>query len=752
MLVLCVVVIRLAPTGDKLSDKGRKWILALRLLALILLGITMLRPTLVYTETVKLPASLYLLVDQSESMSVKDEVGGKSRFDLAKQTLLDSEKVLQKFQKRFDVHPFRFDSTLHQLEMSRGAVSLPANPEGKETAIGFVLDEIYQRAAGKRLLATILLTDGTQRARSPRDMTPRDAAVKFRDSNFPIYTIPFGKPGVADNLDVAVKDLLAADHIFVKNELVVSGQIRINGYLNQQIPVRLMFETSPGKMEEVAKRNVSATEEGQLIPYRFSYIPLTTGLKKMSVEIPTLPKEVVKTNNEISSFVRVLDGGLNVLYLEGSRRREQWALRKSIDSSVNINLAYERLPVEEVVAKSKTTPDQSADSMLRRETSSRSSLLNQDYSGVKFTEFTVYMIGDLDSAALKEEELQAIADAVRNGAGLIMLGGNQSFGSGGYGQTPLGQVLPVEMRSAERHNLGDVNSPDLHWNMPMIIRPTDIAKNNPMLLLGNTPAESMKLWLSLSSLAGANRLRPKGSATVLLEGPDKQPVLLSQTFGNGRVLAFAGDTTWNWWFDNETEHKRFWRQIILWLAKMDESLQGDCWIELERPRYAVGETVKFKVLLRSEKGVEVRSPKVSATVRFPDMHEEQITMVDENGVATGSIRNTTKTGDYTIRATASSGTEMREATARFLMFDQDLELDNPVMDSTLLGSIATMTGGTSIPPESLSALLEELDKKSELLTERRETKLTLYDSWPMLITLVLVMCLEWFLRKLFGLV
>lgn len=133
-------------------------------------------------------------------------------------------------------------------------------------------------------------------------------------------------------------------------------------------------------------------------------------------------------------------------------------------------------------------------------------------------------------------------------------------------------------------------------------------------------------------------------------------------------------------------------------------------------------------------------------------------IVDENGVASGSFRNTNVPGDYTIHATASgslgSGAEnqLRETSSRFLVFDQNLELDNPVADPTLLGSLASMTGGSLVPPETLPKLLEDLAEKSELLTEKRETKRSLYDTWPMMILFFTVLCGEWFLRKRSGLV
>jgi hypothetical protein len=188
---------------------------------------------------------------------------------------------------------------------------------------------------------------------------------------------------------------------------------------------------------------------------------------------------------------------------------------------------------------------------------------------------------------------------------------------------------------------------------------------------------------------------------------------------------------------------------------MDESMLGDCWIELDKLRYSVGESVQFKVHLRDDQGKDVRSPRVEAFVRLPSGQEEPVLIVDDNGVATGTVRNSTQPGDYTIRASASSraeSTQVKNATARFLVYDQHLELDNPVADPSLMGSIAGLTGGRSVPPEMLPNLLRELAEKAETLTDKRETKLTLYDSWPMLVLLCSVLALEWFVRKRVGLV
>ena len=48
-----------------------------------------------------------------------------------------------------------------------------------------------------------------------------------------------------------------------------------------------------------------------------SYIPQSPGEKKVTLRVPPKEGELIRSNNEISTFITVLKGGLNVLYLQG---------------------------------------------------------------------------------------------------------------------------------------------------------------------------------------------------------------------------------------------------------------------------------------------------------------------------------------------------------------------------------------------------------------------------------------------------
>src|SRR5262249_60061346 len=71
-----------------------------------------------------------------------------------------------------------------------------------------------------------------------------------------------------------------------------------------------------------------------------------------------------------------------------------------------------------------------------------------------------------------------------------------------------------------------------------------------------------------------------------------RPILLvGHQFGKeGRVLAFAGDTTVRWKRppEGEVHHARFWRQVVLWLAKQEERA-GNVWVRPDARRVRWGE-------------------------------------------------------------------------------------------------------------------------------------------------------------------
>lgn len=734
-VALLTALLWFGPSSSKLTPGRRRVLAALRLIVILLMMLAMLRPTIVRTKTTRQSATLIVLVDRSRSMLVTDAVGNKSRWEVLKTALGDSLPALDKLAEDLEIKVYEFDSGLQKLDYQPQQLKLDEQPAGEQSAIGAAIDEAVKAEAGKRLSGVVLLSDGAQRAYPPHDMPPQLAARRLADLGCRLYAIPFGQArGPGQSRDAAIEDLLTGETVFVKNKLPVAGAVRLSGLENQQVAVQLLVETAPGKMEPVATRQLEARQDGEQLPVELVYTPKVPGEFKITLRAAEQPGELVTTNNEMSTFVTVLKGGVNVLYLDGSLSTEQKFLRWSLDASPDIKVDYVRIRAD------------------RRETRPPDLL-----ERLKPGKYDVYMLGDIDSDAFKEGELEQLRATVEQGAGLIMMGGVHSFGAGGYGKTALDDVLPIMIGRLERQQFGENIREDLHLGGKTTMQPTAYGVSQFLMLLApaSQKGQNAAAWARLPPLEGANRFAGlKQGANVLAESDDRQPLLVASNFGNGRVLAFAGDSTWHWWMEgHEAAHKRFWRQVVLWLARKDESNEGRVWVKLDRRRHSPGSRVEFSAGANTAEGEPIVDGEFEAEVVRPDGKRIPVTLRKQGDEMRGAFLDARAAGDYAVVVNVKRKLEPIGASqARFLVYDQDLELNNPAADVGGMESLAAMTEGKSLAPEQLPGLLDELKAGAKSLEIETQSKETLWDRWPFFLIFVGVLAVEWVLRKRWGLV
>ncbi len=149
------------------------------------------------------------------------------------------------------------------------------------------------------------------------------------------------------------------------------------------------------------------------------------------------------------------------------------------------------------------------------------------------------------------DRLRVLSDYVREGGGLLMVGGYMSFsgieGKARYQATPLAEVLPVTM-------LGH----DDRIETPEGVNPS-VIREHPVL--EGLPAQ----W---PYFLGYNRVVAKDSASVLME-VEGDPFLVVGTAGKGRAAAFASDCSPHWGspeFLAWPHYGSFWGQLIDWLG------------------------------------------------------------------------------------------------------------------------------------------------------------------------------------------
>jgi uncharacterized membrane protein len=372
-------------------------------------------------------------------------------------------------------------------------------------------------------------------------------------------------------------------------------------------------------------------------------------------------------------------------------------------------------------------------------------------------------VDNVDVNGLNAASWKAIAERVQKGMGLMMTGGYHSFGPGGYRGTPLADVLPIEIGPAQRQEFNEPLRQDVQVPGPLRMRPAlPLGARHPVMQVDPKGGDSANIWMQLPPLDGANRIELKElkpNAQVLAEADDavKHPLLIAGQSGEGRVLAFAGDSTWRWQMGGFGEsHRRFWRQCILWLAKKDEHTEGRVWIRLAGRRVMRGAKVDFTFGADSPQGEAVANAQYDVAIVGPDGKSEPVHPTKMADGWAGSYRETSKPGDYRIIVKAKDGgKDLGEANARFLVPNQDLELDRPAAEPTLMAQLADMTktaGGAAMAAEELPDLLKRLAAKPPEIKEEVVAKVTYWDTWPFFLSFVALLGGEWYLRKRWGMV
>ncbi|MCS7045300.1 MAG: hypothetical protein NZO58_02980 [Gemmataceae bacterium] len=727
-------------------------VVGLRLLALAVALIVILRPSLAHDEDDNIvPSKLLVHLDISESMGRTDEFDNRSRYEHAKRlltsgraaTLLKSLSAERKIEVVYsmgaeDVRPLEF----------------PAKPVGRRTDIGTWLHELWQRhGREKNLRGLVLLTDG---ADNGTRFAALDQAAAYRGV-CPIYAIGLGSPTTtAATKDIAVEKVWVKEPVFAKGTMEVAATVAAPGFEDAVVLASLWLEEVDGKpLRQVGARQPLdlRTQLDKTIRFQVD-APDRQGEVKLTVKVEPLPGEVNVANNEASTYVNVSKEGVSILWVEGKLRLESGFARETLAKDPRLRVfRVLRLPGDKAVA-------------------------NGDFFEFGKRSYDVIVIGDLSAQRFsggRPEVFDAIRDlVVTKGVGLLMLGGYDTFAAGGWRETKIYPLLPVKL---------DAAVPQVETKIRVTPTP---AGELFLLKLASAPAKQKELWESrfqpLDGMAALGTVEP--GATVYAHGTtaagQELPLLVSIERGQGRVLVFGGDTTYLAWRQSKeaiAAYERFWSQVMLWLAKQEQA-KGYLVVRPDRRRLDLGGNDVLGFNVKFTKGAnKVRQAKFDAKIVGPRGELAPVTIVEEADGFRGTWSAPPAAGEYRIVVEGSGVDEQQQPVhgadvARFMVYDDDVENLRPAADHELLKRIAQVSGGEFFPAEERK-FVQFLEKLPPLIDAERTTAVrwpdwrrnpvsdsvgdqlsALWDSaaLPCFLAFVALLCLEWFLRRRWGLV
>src|SRR5215471_6911963 len=198
---------------------------ALRLGVLVLLALLLMRPVIVVPSVIPKSTYVAVLVDDSQSMQLKDE-NGSSRIDAVKQLLDPNGNLVKSVGNKFRINLYGFSSSATKLSDLN---EIQAN--GTTTDIANALQDITKSSGGFPLSAIVVVSDGATNA--PTDLTTQ--LHELRTQNLPVYTIGAGSP--TKFKDAELVSINTPRRVLIGSAITADLIVRLSGYQQTKILV-----------------------------------------------------------------------------------------------------------------------------------------------------------------------------------------------------------------------------------------------------------------------------------------------------------------------------------------------------------------------------------------------------------------------------------------------------------------------------------------------------------------------------------
>jgi len=599
-----------------------------------------------------------------------------------------------------------------------------------DTRIGDSIRGVLDRDVRGDLGAVVVVSDGA-------DMTKGARAAALASLGVRVHTVAVG---ASERLrDDAIARIDADPIAFLRQPARVRVVVRSVGGDTDTVVVTLRIGDQAVR-EAVA--HLDDDGEGTVeLPFTASQLGRTV----YRVTIPLAPEDAVPENNERAFLVRVTRDKLRVLLVCGRPSWDERYLRAFLKRDPAIDL------ISFFILRTSSDLTMSSPDELALIPFPTDELFSEHLGSFDIVIFQNFDYGPYQMSGY----LPRIRDYVMRGGSFAMIGGDLSFASGGYGETPIAEILPVTMPASSTPEtqavVTDRFAPRIAVDAP----------RHPIIGLVADAAANTAAWSRLAPLEGANvisGLREK--ARALLVHPthrDAQshpmPVLAVGAAGRGRTLALATDTSYRWGITSAgtsgdaSAYERFWDRALRWLAR--DPLLEPARITTDRERYGPSARIRVTAQLRDERYEAMGGRDVRVVIVDSSGHGVARASVrtDAEGGASAELRGPAEPGGYRAQAIVH-GERAPIAEEGFVVEAGGDELADPRARPSLLREIARATGGAFYDDPAHAPELASFDATRTRVLGVAESR-PFASPWAFAL-LVLLFGAEWIVRRAWG--
>ena len=660
-----------------------------------------------------------VLVDDSRSMSINDSSG--TRETAAKKVLQDG--LLKSLSDKFQVRLYKFGAEADRIQKDdQLAGTQPA------TRLGDTLEQVMAESSSMPLGAVVVLSDGADNSGG----ISLDTVAAIRRERIPVHTIGFGRE--QPDKDVEVEDVVLPARALPQSKLSAVVTLQSYGVKGQKAHLTVK---DGGKL--LASREIVMRGDGDLQTETLVFNCGDAGPKSFEIGVDPVGGEQNTVNNRVTRLVDVEKRVPRILYVEGEPRWQFKFIRRALDDYKQIELVTMLRTTQNKLYR-QGTPDPPEAHELEDGFPSKPEELFR---------YQALIFGSVEASYFTPTQQQLIHDFVdRRGGGVLFSGGRAALSDGGYQNSPLADLLPVQLLPTTGTFHRDFTPVEL----------TGEGADSVICRLDDDPARNRARWANMPMTADWQEVgERKPGAVVLLEsapkGRRKNPLLVTENYGRGRTMLLSTGGAWRWrmWLmHDDNTSAMFWQQVFRYLVT---DTPGQ--VSTTTPKQMLSDTsrVPIRVDVRDKEFKPVANAKVQARFTNPDGSTATLELTPkplEEGVYVGEY-DAEKPGTYV--ADVLAGRDQEEIGHDMLTFRREdgvAESFHTSQNRDLLEKLSDQTGGRYYKPDQASKLAEDITYSEAGITAR-ETR----DLWDMPALFLLVLAIraaEWLLRRKWGVV
>lgn len=691
-------------TIPEISKNNKTILILLRSFSILLILFLIFNPKLIYSSYKEIQPRLALLLDNSQSMKIKDRTYDRHAIYSKILNNLDYEK----FENNIDI--YSFDENIKQISnFTPDSLKL----DGKTTNIYKAVNFVSKLTDEKNYQAMVLITDGA-----------------FNSGSNPIYLVDnFPKQiftvGIGDTIppkDIVIKSVISSEITFVNNKVDVSAQISITGYPNREFPI-MLYEND----KLIETKEIKTIDKTTNYNFTFSYQPQTEGIHKITISIPKAEDEYSVENNSNSTFIKVIKNKKIISIFSSAPNSDISFINQYLtqDKEIKVNQYIQKFQSNFYVTPSEKD----------------------------IAETQLFVLIDFPSSTTPENIINQIIRQLEQGKPLLFIWGNkldrkklQLFKD----------YLPFEISSfSNREFLAGVSV-------------NDAVNDNPLMRIEGVTDAPKQWQSLPPIFKTETFTTPKMNSKVLAFSTVdnvklQEPMIAISDFGSHRTAAVLGYGLYRWKLLGTAKEisRGNLEQIDLFSVFIGNTIR---WLSISN----VEQQVIVKTLKKhfsSTEPVEFignvwdnsLNPIDNATVQIELKGNNFSKLIDM--VATGNGNYYAKVasmpkGDYSFNAKAIlNNSQLGNSEGRFSVGAINFELLDLTMNKSVLQHLAKFSNGTFYENNADGLENQIMNLKNFTKTNKLvQNEFEFINRWWALILLVVTFSLEWFIRKKLSLI